>query len=512
MILLDGDRVSLCDLWRGATGEACELDPAALPAMEASRALVQRLAAQDGAVYGINTGFGALSEFRVGPQDQARLQLHLLHHLSVGQGPLYDPRETRAVVIARANSLARGYSGIRPQVVRTLLGAMNAGVLPEIPEQGTVGASGDLVPLAHMARLLVGLGHARTPRGRLPAAEALSSVGLRPAVLQAKEALALVNGTSVMTGLACLSAMEARDLLALGELLTAGLYEVLGAAPEPLHPGLHLARPHPGQIASAARIKAHLDTGPNGRHWGAGPKSDPEGVEIQAPYSLRCVPQILGACRDVLTHVEQVVQRELNSTTDNPVILPAEELVVHGGNFYGQHVGAAADYLSSQLITAGLLAERQLARLVDPRLSEGLPPMLSGGQPGLDTGFSGVQLLATSLAADLRLSGLPASIQTIPTNANNQDVVSMGTHAARRSRRVVGLVWRIQAILALGLAQAADLRGHHVLGTASRALVELVREQSEHLGHDRPLADDIARIEAALRQRAGELAEVAHAG
>ncbi len=506
MMRLTGRDLDVAGLWQVASERApCTLSEESRGAMAASRALVLRLAAEPRAVYGINTGFGPLSGHRVALDEQAQHQLNLLHHLSVGQGPLFDPVETRAIVLARVNSLARGQSGLRAEVLDLLLRALDCDLLPEIPQEGSVGASGDLVPLAHMARLVVGLGHARLAGERVRATEGLERCGLQALELGPKEGLALVNGTSGMTGLAALSVHDAQRQIEWAELLSACLFQALSGEPEVLYEGVHRARGHAGQILSAARIAAELNTQPDfaariAQGWDSGAKPLNSGVEIQDPYSLRCSPQVLGAVRGALEHVRQVVEQELNATTDNPLIFAEPGWVIHAGNFYGQQVSLASDYLRTAMISVGLLAERQLDRLTNWRYSRGLPELLAGGAPGLNSGFAGCQLLATSLAADLRMLGGAASIQTIPTNANNQDVVSMGMTAARATRRALELNWKVLGILALALAQAADQRGAvERQGEGYRALHARVRALSPRLDADRPLFDDLRAVSEMIR-------------
>jgi len=501
MIQLTGHTLTLGDIWElSHRRDTCELPSSAHELMCASRALVEKVAAEPRAVYGINTGFGPLSGARVSPADLAQHQLNLLHHLSVGQGNLFSAIETRAIMAARANALARGFSGIRPEVVELLITALNSDILPEIPSEGSVGASGDLVPLAHMARFLVGLGHVRVGEKRLPATEALAQNDLQPVTLQCKEGLALVNGTSAMTGLAALATHEAAQLLSWMELLSACLFQALWSSPEVLCEQVHKARGFRGQSLVAARIAAHLRTHPkfqkeiDEHQWGSHAKPVEPGVEIQDPYSVRCSPQILGAFQEALWHIEQVVERELNASTDNPLVFPETQSIIHCGNFYGQQIAMACDYLRIGLAKCALLLERQLERLVNWRYSLGLPPLLSGGDSGLNSGLMGVQLLATSLAAECRMLSAPASVQTISTNANNQDVVSMGMISARQTRQLTEKVWKLAAIQALALAQAADLRGGDLMGKDYAKLHQVVREASTQLVNDRPLFEDIARI------------------
>jgi histidine ammonia-lyase len=507
MIALNGHKLSVEELWQVASlNFPCVLSDESRPLIRRSRELVESLATQPRAIYGINTGFGPLSGFRISSEDQKQHQLNLLHHLFVGQGALFSETETRAIMLARANTLARGYSGIREQLLELLIAALNRGVLPEIPSEGSVGASGDLVPLAHMAGLLVGMGYARVNGERFSAAGALKKAGLVPVVLQCKEGLALVNGTSVMTGLAALSAHEAEKQLRWMELLAACLFQVLGGEPEALCQQMHKARGFRGQSLVARRISDSLRTHPDfakridEHQWGSQPKPVDGGAEIQDPYSLRCTPQILGAFQEAHWHVGEVITRELNASTDNPLIFPDAGMVIHGGNFYGQQIAMVSDYHRIGLIKMALLAERQIERLVNWRYSRGLPPMLSGGTPGLNSGLSGAQLLATSLAAEARLLGTPASIQTISTNANNQDVVSMGCTAAKMTRTVLPLLWKILAIESIMLAQAADARGcGKALGGDYRKFYELVRGISPKLENDRPLNEDIQRVTALLQ-------------
>ena len=507
MISLNGHTLTIQEVWVVSALEApCALAAEARPSIRRSREWVEKVAAQPRAVYGINTGFGPLSGFRIAPEELAQHQVNLLHHLLVGQGPLFSPAETRSIMIARANALARGFSGIREEIIELLVTALNRGLLPEIPSQGSVGASGDLVPLAHMASLLAGIGHARLNGERLTAVEGLARLGLKPVTLQAKEGLALVNGTSVMTGLAALATHEADRALRWMELLTSCLFQVLGGEPEVLCAQVHRARGFRGQSLVARRISNSLRTHPDFRRriddhqWGSQPKPMEDGAEIQDPYSLRCVPQILGAFQEALWHVEQVVSRELNASTDNPLVFAETQMVIHCGNFYGQQIAMVSDYLRIGLIKMALLAERQIERLVNWRYSRGLPPLLAGGTPGLNSGLAGAQLLATSLAAEARLLGTAASIQTISTNANNQDVVSMGCTAAKMTRTVLPLLWKLLAIEAVALAQAADLRKDpNIMGTDYRTLHDRVRSVSPTLGTDRPMATDYEQVSELLQ-------------
>lgn len=507
MIKLDGHTLGIYGLWDSAVGGTpCGIADDSRVMMRRSRELVEKIASEPRAVYGINTGFGPLSAHRVSEEDLDQHQINLFHHLCVGQGELFSPVETRAIMIARANALIRGFSGIREEVVDLLLAALNNDILPEIPCEGSVGASGDLVPLAHMGRMLIGLGDVRVGGKRVPAIAALKEKGLSPVVLRCKEGLALVNGTSVMTGLMALATVESSQILGWMEFLTSCLFQALYGEPEVLCEQVHKARGHRGQTAAAAMITEYLRSHPDYRkeidehHWGTHHKPVEPGAEIQDPYSLRCTPQILGAFQDSYWHVEQIVMRELNASTDNPLIFPDTQTVIHGGNFYGQHIAMVSDYLRLGLVKMALLSERQTERLMNWRYSMGLPPLLAGGPVGLNSGMAGCQLLATSLAAEARILATPASIQTIPTNANNQDMVSMGTIAARMTRKTLPILWKLLAIEAMALAQAADLRDDpNVMGADYRKFHGLLRAVSPVLMEDRPLFEDIGRVVALLQ-------------
>ncbi len=504
----DGHTLTIEQLWQGSTKSLkFALSDKAAASVDASRAFVEKLAGQDRAIYGINTGYGPLSHTRISDENIKQHQLNLLHHLSVGQGPLFDEQHTRAIMISRANALARGFSGIRKETLELLIACVNNNIVPEIPTLGSVGASGDLVPLAHMARVLVGLGHVSYDDERIPASDAMGRAGLSAIELSCKEGLALVNGTSAMTAIMALATRRAGKILDWMEFLSACMFQVLYGAPEVLCDRLHKARSQRGQVAVANRLTEHMLTHPDyvkmihEHEWGTNSKSLNAGIEIQDAYSLRCVPQILGAFQDALWHIEKIVTRELNATTDNPLIFADTEVVIHGGNFYGQHISMVSDYLKNGLIKLAILSDRQLERLVNWRYSQGLSPLLVGGMPGINTGMGGCQLLATSLVAEVKGLSVPGSIQSIPTNANNQDVVSMGFTAAKQASAVVDIVWKLLGIQAMALVQAADLRDDkNMMGQSYRKFHDLIRTISPELKDDRPLFEDIAKVTDLLQQ------------
>jgi tyrosine ammonia-lyase len=526
---LGGD-VTPRDIAAIARGEAvATAGPAARARMAASSAYLARCVAERRLIYGVTTGYGPLARHHVAPEHAGALQRNLIYHLAAGVGAPLPDDHVRALMAARAASLARGYSGVGDAVFDLLLACLNRGVTPVVPERGTVGASGDLTPLAHVALVLIGEGRARAGGQEMPGADALRHAGLAPAALGHKEGLALVNGTSAMTGIAALNAERARRAAALTARLAVLHAEVLGGHAEAWDPRFGRVRPHPGQAAAHAALADHAagsarltpSVQPPPRLAPAmgddGLFSAPE--PPQDAYTVRCVPQELGAVLDVLAFHERTVRTELNSATDNPLVFaPQGEdggAVLHGGNFYGQHVAFASDALATAVIKLAAWSERALARLCHPAHSRGLPAFLHGGAAGVNSGFMGAQVTATALVAEMRTLAVPASVQTIPTNNDNQDVVTLGTVAARKAGALLDMAWQALAVQALALAQAAELRARAEgaaspaaagFAPASLALVAAVRAVSPPLAEDRPLADDIARAAAHLERWAADRA------
>lgn len=517
-----GGRVAPGDVYAVAAGaRAAVVGADARARMDATAAYLARCAAERRVIYGVTTGYGPLARHHVGPEHAAALQRNLVYHLASGVGTPLSAVHARALMTARLTTLARGYSGVGPAVVDLLLGCLARGVTPLVPERGTVGASGDLTPLAHVALVLIGEGRAEYQGRVLPGAEALRAAGLAPVALGHKEGLALVNGTSAMTGIAAVNAERARRLAECVARLAVLHAEVLGGHAEAWDARFGLARPHPGQRAAHARLLA-LAAGTtrlmpsvqppprlDARADATGLFSAPE--PPQDPYTVRCVPQELGAALDVMAFHAGVVETELNSATDNPLVFAAgaddaDGAVLHGGNFYGQHVAFASDALATAVIKLAAWSERALARLTNPAYNKGLPAFLHGGAPGLTSGVMGAQVTATALVAEMRTKAVPASVQTIPTNNDNQDVVTMGTIAARKAAELLDLAWPVLAIHALALAQAAELRaregGGDLAGAGfaaeSRRVWAAVRAVSAPLDADRPLSDEITALALAL--------------
>ena len=463
-IVLTGADLSLLDVEAVARrGARATLDDAARARMQESRDLIERLVAAGEVVYGVTTGFGALATQFIAPADAERLQENLLVSHAVGVGdPL--PREiVRAMLLLRANTLALGHSGCRPELVDRLLQFLELGIHPVVPAQGSVGASGDLAPLAHLALPLIGRGRVETGGRVVAAAEALRAAGLEPLVLGAKEGLALLNGTQLMTALGALLLVDADRLGRTASVAAAMSVEALLGTDVAFSAAYQLARPHPGQIAVAGEMRHLLrnSTVQTGHHGHA--------HKVQDPYSLRCVPQVHGAVRDALDHLRRVLDIEMNSATDNPLVFPeggvaAEDAlatgggrVISGGNFHGEPVALALDFAKLALAELGSISERRTSVLLDPRLNGGLPAFLASSS-GLDSGLMLVQYTAAALASENKVLAHPASVDSIPTSANQEDHVSMGPIAGRHARTVLEHVEQIVAIELLVAAEGLDCR------------------------------------------------------
>ncbi|MBN2886917.1 MAG: aromatic amino acid lyase [Chromatiaceae bacterium] len=509
MNVIELDQVlTLSELASIAEGRSqLQLSRSARERLCAGAAQLERLVAQGALVYGITTGYGPLAGNYVHEHLGGSLQRKLVYHLATGVGALFSQRETRAIMVARIANLAQGWSGVRPAVVDHLLAMLNQDIIPAVPQLGTVGASGDLTPLAHIALAAIGEGQVLGNGDLQDAASALERAGLHCLDLALKDGLALVNGTSAMTGVAALNGVDARRAFELAMRLTLGYGELMGARLEAWSPRLAIARPHPGQRHVAERLNLLSQDAPRLQPQQACSHSLPEALENtgllhhqpipQDPYTLRCAPQELGAAFDVLEFHDQLVATELMAACDNPIVDVEQGTLWHGGNFYGQHLAYAADSLTMAVIKVGVYIERIIARLTDPALNQGLPPFLTGGRPGLDSGFMGAQVTATALVAEMRTHAMPASIQSIATNANNQDVVTLGTIAARRCRDMLELLWKLLAIEAMVVAQGMDLVGQGsvaTFSTSSRDIHRFVRHTVPFLTEDRPLSHEIERL------------------
>lgn len=491
-VLVGAAHLSLEDVAAVAEGAPVALYPEARGRMERTRARVDAVVAggDDGpAVYGVNTGFGALSKVRIGASRVRELQVNLVRSHAAGVGPDHSTEVVRAMLLCRAHTLALGYSGVRPLVVEALLALLNRRVHPIVPSRGSVGASGDLAPLAHLALGLIGEGEAEFEGRRMAAAEALSQAGLAPLVLEAKEGLSLVNGTQAMTAQGTLALLAAERLVATADVCGAMTVEATMGSPHAFDPRIQALRPHPGQMASAAVLTALLDGSEIAR---AHANCD----KVQDAYSLRCMPQVHGACRDALTFARGVLAREIQSVTDNPLVFE-DGTILSGGNFHGQPVALALDLAGMALTDLGSICERRIEQLVNPAFS-GLPPFLARNE-GLNSGFMIAQVTAAALVAECRILAHPASVDSIPSSAGKEDHVSMGAHAAAKLARIADNVAAILGIEAACAAQGLDLRLPLRPGRGVEAAHRAVRERVTPLTVDRPLSGDIAAMADLVR-------------
>jgi histidine ammonia-lyase len=496
---LDGQKLSLELVDRVASGnEQVTLSSAARERVTQSRRVVEKILAEGRIVYGVNTGFGRLSDVHVPPSDLRQLQLNLVRSTACGVGPPLSDAEARAMVLLRANVLARGYSGARPDVVDALIAMLGHGVTPVIPEKGSVGASGDLAPLAHLALVVIGEGEAFYHGERMSGAAALQRAGIQPIRLEAKEGLALLNGTQAMSAVGGLALHRAGRLAHLADLAGAMTLEALRGTPVPFDQRLHEARPHPGQIEAAAHLRELLrDSQIRESHI----RDDPR---VQDAYSLRCMPQVHGAVRNALRHARRVVETETGSVTDNPIVFAETDEVLSGGNFHGAPIAMVLDYAAIALTDLASISERRTERLVNPDLNEGLPPFLTT-DPGTSSGYMIAQVTAVALLNEMKILAHPASIDNLPTSGGKEDHVSMGMTAATKLRTIVENAEYVIAIELLAAAEGLEYRAPLLPGVGVRRGYEIVRRHVPRLTEDRALSGDIERIAQAIR--AGEFDE-----
>lgn len=484
-LLITGENLRVDDVVAVAYGRPVSLDPAAIPRMERSRAAVERLVSEGRAVYGITTGFGRFKDRLISAEEVRQLQLNLVRSHAVGVGPDLPDEVVRAMLLARANTLALGYSGARPSIVRLLLDMLNAGVTPRIPSQGSLGASGDLAPLAHLALVVIGEGEARIEGRLMPGGEALAAAGLRPIELEAKEGLALLNGTAQMVGMSALLVRRAINLALTADIAACLSLEALHGTDRAYDARVHALRPHPRQINCADFLRRVLAGSRFIR------RDDPNNV--QDAYTLRCVPQVHGAVRDSIAYGQWVIDIELNTVNDNPIIFVDEagEIdVVSAGNFHGEPVALAMDYAALGLTELGNMSERRCARLVDADSNGGVLPMFLTDHGGLQSGLMMAQYTAAALASENKVLAHPSSADTIPTSANVEDHVSMGATAVRHAWQIMEHVETIVGIELLLAAQGIDFRCREMgvkpedLGEGTAVAYPLIREQVPFLDTD----------------------------
>ncbi len=490
MIELDGSSLTV-ELARRVVfdGEPVRPAPAALERVQASYEVLARAAASGRPIYGVNTGFGKLSDRLIPPEEQGALQENLLRSHAAGVGEPLPEEAVRAVLLFRLNALLKGYSGVRPKLIGHLVELLNRGVCPRVPAKGSVGASGDLAPLAHLALVLIGEGEATVEGERLPGREALRRVGLEPLKLEPKEGLALINGTQVSLAEGFLAYLRAERILRHAELLTALALEGWGGRLEPLDPKLHEVRPHPGQREVAARILELL----------RGSRLLGRAGEVQDPYSLRCAPQILGATRDALEFVRGKLELEMNSATDNPLVFPETGEVLSGGNFHGQPLALALELLGQATAEVGSLAERQINLLLS---APGLPEFLAA-RPGLTSGLMLAQYTAAALVSENKVLAHPAAVDSIPTSAGKEDHNSLSSLAAQKAQKIAANVEYILAIGLLVAAWAVELRGPAAMAPATRRIYERIREAvGPRPEQDQPLTPKVERLRELIAEEA----------
>ena len=483
-VVLDGRPLALADVAAVARGGVrVSVGPEAARRVAEARRFVDEVAGATAPIYGITTGVGKLKDVVIPPEDRDALQRNLVLSHAGGVGTLLSETETRAMMLLLAASLARGASGVRREVLDLVVSCLNARVHPIVPEQGSVGSSGDLAPLAHVAACLIGEGDAWHEGGVVPAREALRHAMLAPVRLEAKEGLALLNGTHLMAGLGTLAALDAARLASLADVTGAMSLEALMGTNTAFDSRIHALRPHPGQLACAANLRAlTADSGIIASHHDC--------TRVQDAYSLRCMPQVHGSAREAIGFARATLERELGSVTDNPLVFAADRAVLSGGNFHGEPLGLALDMLAIGLAQLGGIAERRIDRLVNPLVSDGLPAFLSPST-GINSGYMIAQYVAAALASELKTLAHPASVDSIPTSALQEDYNAMGAGAALKVRRAVANVRQILAIELLLAAQALDFRAPLTPGRGSAVAQRALRDRVPALTADRYLKTDL---------------------
>lgn len=450
-----------------------------------SRKVVDKIVEEERVVYGVTTGFGKFSDVVISSDECKLLQKNLIITHAVGAGDPFPRDAARGIILLRINNLAKGFSGARMETVQTMIDMLNKGVTPVVPQKGSLGASGDLAPLAHVVLPMIGLGKAEYKGETLDGAEAMKRAGIPTIELSAKEGLALINGTQVMTATGALTVYDAIELLKVADVAAAMSFEAHNGVTDALDPRIHTIRPHKGQI-DTARILMHLLEGSkNTTRQGE--------VRVQDAYSLRCVPQIHGASKDAINFIKQKVEIEINSVTDNPIILKETMQGISGGNFHGQPMALPFDFLGIAIAELANVSERRLERLVNPALS-GLPAFLTK-DGGVNSGFMIVQYSAASLVSENKVLAHPASVDSIPSSANQEDHVSMGTIAARKAREILGNARRVLAMELMCACQAIDMRGNKGMGVGTDPAYKTIRNVVAKLEEDRPLYEDINKCE-----------------
>jgi histidine ammonia-lyase len=500
-IPIDGEHLDFAQLFRVVfDGAKVELALQARERMLASRAVIERLIASEQAVYGVNTGFGKMASVRISRAQIGELQVNLVRSHACGVGAALSEHETRAMLLLRANAIAKGFSGVRPVVAETLCAMLNAGVHPVIPSQGSVGASGDLAPLAHLAQVAIGEGEAMYQGRKASGGDAMRVAGIAPLALEAKEGLALLNGTQAMLALLGLGLREAEIAVDTADVAAALSLDALRGSPAAFDERIAAVRPYAGHATTARNLR-RLNEGSAIRESHRAAEKD---KRVQDAYSLRCTPQVHGAVRDALTQVRATLAVELNSATDNPLVFAESGEVISGGNFHGQPLAMAADQLAVALATLAGISERRIEQMTNPQTS--LLPAFLVRDAGLNSGFMILQVAAAALASEMKTQATPHSVDSIPTSANQEDYVSMGMGAARRIQPMMANLRNVLAIELLAACQGIDLLAPLRTGTQAAKAQAIVRAGSKMVEADRSLAPDIRAVER--RIAAGEFSEL----
>ncbi len=511
MVILDGTSLTIEKISSVARDFATvSISKQAQSKVRESRNCLEKLLKEGRTIYGVNTGFGAFANRRIPAEKIRDLQVNLLRSTAAGIGQNLPTEVVRAMMAMRTNTLARGYSGVRLETVNLLVELLNKHIHPIVPEKGSVGASGDLAPLAHMALCMIGEGEAEVDGQLLAGNSALRLKKLKPLRLSYKEGLGLINGTELMTSIGALAVADTEILIKSAEIAASMSLEASKASLDPFDERIHAARPHPGQRQTAENIRK-ITHGSNLLRHQSGMSRDSNVENIQDAYSFRCIAQILGPTRDALAYVKEIIEIELNSATDNPLVFAKDEEVLSGGNFHGQPISIAMDIIGIALANIGNIAERRIARLLDEKLSNGLPAFLTdagNGTEGLHSGYMVAQYTAASLVSENKILSSPASVDSIPTSANQEDLNSMGTIAAMKARTILRNVQTVIAIELIIASQALDFRGPGRAGRGTRAAYKIVRDLIPRLRNDRSLSSEIQLAAARLVQSGSLLGRV----
>jgi histidine ammonia-lyase len=500
-VFIDGENLSINDVVAVARDHVeVEIPQKVKRKVQRCRQILEDIIKEKKVVYGVTTGFGALGSIVISPERIKELQTNLIRSHSAGVGKALDKDVTRALMLLRVNTLAKGNSGIQLETLETLVQMINKGVHPVIPEKGSVGASGDLAPLSHMALVMIGEGEAEYKGEKISGKEAMRKAGIHPVELDSKEGIALNNGTQMMTAIAVLVLHDAERLVKTAEIAVSLSLEALSGISDAFDERIHQVRPHLGQITSARNINS-LISGSKIIKSSEEVVKNNEARPPQDPYSLRCAPQVLGVVRDTLSYVRKIIEIEINSATDNPLIFVEDRACLSGGNFHGQPISVAMDMLGIALTIIGNMSERRVARLIDENLNQGLPGFLIPKEvmKGIHSGFMTAQYTAAALTSENKTLSHPASVDSIPTSANFEDFVSMGSIAARKAMEILRNVEHIVAIELLCAVQGIDFRGPDKLGKGTKAVYSLIRKKVPMLREDRVLAKDVNNVVDLIR-------------